>query len=46
VALLFMTVVWLVILASAREWLLVVSGRKRAEVKETPFVLSASAARE
>jgi carbon starvation protein len=46
VALLFMTVVWLVILASAREWLLVVTGRKRAEVKETPFVLSASAARE
>jgi len=46
VALLFMTVVWLVILASAREWLLVASGRKRAEVKETPFVLSASAARE
>jgi carbon starvation protein len=46
VALLFMTVVWLVILASAREWILVVSGRKRAEVQETPFVLSASAARE
>jgi len=46
VALLFMTVVWLVILASAREWVLVVSGRKRAEVKETPFVLSASAARD
>jgi carbon starvation protein len=46
VALLFMTVVWLVILASAREWILVVSGRKRAEVNEAPFVLSASAARE
>ena len=46
VALLFMTVVWLVILSSAREWILVVSGRKRAEVKETPFVLSASAVRE
>ncbi len=46
VALLFMTVVWLVILASAREWFLVVSGKKRAEVKEAPFVLSASAARE
>jgi carbon starvation protein len=42
---LFMTVVWLVILASAREWFLVVSGKKRAEVKEAPFVLSASAAR-
>jgi carbon starvation protein len=46
VALLFMTVVWLVILASAREWILVVSGRKRAEVREAPFVLSATAARE
>jgi carbon starvation protein len=46
VALAFMTVTWLVILASAREWILVVSGRKRAEVKEAPFVLSASAARE
>ena len=46
VALLFVTVVWLVILASAREWVVVVSGRKRAEVREAPFVLSASAARE
>jgi carbon starvation protein len=46
VALLFMTVVWLVILASAREWVLVISGRKRAEVREAPFVLSATAARE
>jgi carbon starvation protein len=44
IALLFMTVVWLVILASAREWILVASGRKRAEVREAPFVLSASAA--
>ncbi len=41
-----MTVVWLVILASAREWILVVTGRKRAEVKEAPFVLSASTVRD
>jgi carbon starvation protein len=46
VALLFMTVVGLVILASGREWILVASGRKRAEVREAPFVLSASAARD
>jgi carbon starvation protein len=44
VALLFMTVVGLVVLASAREWILVLSGRKKAEVREAPFVLSASTA--
>jgi len=46
VALVFMSVVFLVVLASAREWLLVVSGRKKAEVREAPFVPSALAAGE
>jgi carbon starvation protein len=40
VALLFMSVVVLVLLASAREWYLVLSGRKRAELREAPFVTS------
>jgi carbon starvation protein len=43
VALVFMTVVGLVVLASAREWILVLTGRKKAEVREAPFVLSATA---
>ena len=43
VALLFMSVVTLVVLASTREWYLVLSGRKRAAVREAPFVTSAFA---
>ncbi len=43
VALLFMAVVALLILVSAREWWLVLSRRKAATVNETPFVESAYA---
>jgi carbon starvation protein len=43
VALLFMSVVTLVVVAAAREWYLVLSGRKRAAVREAPFVTSAFA---
>ncbi|MGH9333868.1 MAG: carbon starvation CstA family protein, partial [Vicinamibacteria bacterium] len=46
VALAFMAVVWLVLLASTREWILVLTGRKKAEVREAPFVMSVTAARE
>jgi carbon starvation protein len=42
-ALLYMGVVWLMVAASAREWLLVLSGRKKAVVREAPFVPSAYA---
>lgn len=40
VALLFMSVVALVLAAAAREWFLVLTGRKRAEVREAPIVVS------
>ncbi len=43
VALLFMAVVVLVILASAREWWMVLAKRKPAAVNESPFVESAYA---
>jgi carbon starvation protein len=43
-ALVFMAVAVLVIVASAREWWLVLSGRKPARVHEAPFVESALAA--
>jgi carbon starvation protein len=46
IALVFMSVVGLVVLASAREWFLVTTGRKRAEVREAPYVLSVPAAPE
>jgi carbon starvation protein len=39
----FMTIVVALVLASVREWLLVLGGRKRAEVKEAAFVESAYA---
>jgi carbon starvation protein len=39
-ALFFMSVVALVLAAAAREWYLVLTGRKRAEVREAPFVVS------
>ncbi|MBI4421103.1 MAG: carbon starvation protein A, partial [Gemmatimonadetes bacterium] len=42
--LLFMTVVVLVIIASAREWYLVLGGRKEPIMREAPFVQSAYAA--
>src|SRR5256885_1328508 len=38
VALLFMVVVGVLIVTSVREWWLVLSGRKRAETHETPYV--------
>src|SRR6059058_670072 len=38
VALLFMIVVGVLIVTSVREWWLVLSGRKRAETHETPYV--------
>src|SRR5437660_9242347 len=38
VALLFMAVVAVLIVTSLREWWLVLSGRKRAETQETPYV--------
>jgi len=44
VALLFMSVVALLLVVSIREWWLVLSKRKPATVKETPFVESAYAA--
>ncbi len=44
VALVFMAVAVLVIATSVREWVLVLRGRKPAEVQETPFVQSALAA--
>jgi carbon starvation protein len=40
----FMAVVVLVILASAREWWLVLSKRKEPRINEAPFVQSAYAA--
>jgi len=40
-ALVFMAVVLVVIAASAREWFLVLGGRKAAEVHESPFVETA-----
>ncbi|HEX7243388.1 MAG TPA: carbon starvation CstA family protein [Longimicrobiaceae bacterium] len=43
VALVFMAVAVLVITTSVREWVLVLRGRKPAEVRETPFVQSALA---
>ena len=42
----FMAVVLLVIAAAAREWVLVLRGKKEASVRETPFVASAYAATE
>jgi carbon starvation protein len=36
-ALLFMTVVTVLVIASLREWWLVLSGRKRAEIHEAPY---------
>jgi carbon starvation protein len=44
VALLFMAVVGLVVLASVREWWVVLSGRKPARVTEAPYVETAYAA--
>ena len=44
IALLFMSVVALVVLASAREWWQVLSRRKPAQVNEAPYVESALAA--
>jgi hypothetical protein len=38
-----MAVVLLVIAAAAREWVLVLRGKKEASVQETPFVASAYA---
>jgi carbon starvation protein len=38
VALLFLVVVGVLIVTSLREWWLVLSGRKRAETHETPYV--------
>jgi carbon starvation protein len=43
-ALFFMVIVCVVIAASVREWILVGSGRKTAEVNEAPFVRSRLAA--
>jgi carbon starvation protein len=44
VAMAFMMVTLLVVLASAREWLLVLTKRKPARVQESPFVETAYAA--
>jgi len=44
VALLFMVVVTVLIVTSLREWWLVLSGRKRAETHEAPYVETAYAA--
>jgi hypothetical protein len=44
VALLFMSVVSVLIVTSLREWWLVLSGRKRAETHEAPYVERAYAA--
>ncbi|PYP22918.1 MAG: carbon starvation protein A, partial [Gemmatimonadetes bacterium] len=44
VALLFMVVVTVLIGTSLREWWLVLSGRKRAETHEAPYVETAYAA--
>ena len=41
VAVTFMLVTVLVVLASAREWMLVLTRRKPARVQETPFVETA-----
>jgi carbon starvation protein len=39
-ALFFMAIVVVIILASAREWYLVMAGRKRPQVHEAPYVES------
>ena len=43
-ALLFMSVVFVLLVTSAREWWLVLSRRKPARTREAPFVRSAHAA--